>query len=57
MSPTLHVFRKEIREILRDKRVRNAATLMPLFIVFLLMSLFGVIGASRARVRSRRSTS
>ena len=30
--------------MLRDKRVRNAALFMPLFIVALMMSLFGVIG-------------
>lgn len=44
MRPILHVFSKEIREIVRDKRVRNAATFMPLFIVAMMMSLFGFIG-------------
>jgi sodium transport system permease protein len=44
MSPILQVFRKEIREIVRDKRVRNAATIMPLFVVALMMSLFGFMG-------------
>ena len=45
MSPILHVCGKEMREILRDKRVRNAATLLPLFIVALMMSLFGFLGS------------
>lgn len=44
MNPILQVFRKEIREIIRDKRVRNAATIMPLFVVALMMSLFGFMG-------------
>jgi len=44
MNPIFQVFRKEIREIVRDKRVRNAATIMPIFVVALMMSLFGFIG-------------
>lgn len=44
MSPILQVFNKELREIIRDKRVRNAATIMPLFVVALMMTLFGFIG-------------
>lgn len=45
MNPIFQVFNKELREIIRDKRVRNAATIMPLFIVALIMSLFGFIGS------------
>lgn len=45
MNPILQVFRKEVREIVRDKRVRNAATVMPLFVVALMMSLFSFIGS------------
>ncbi len=45
MNPILHIFSKELREIIRDKRVRNAATIMPLFIVALMMTLFGFIGS------------
>jgi len=54
VSPVLQVFRKEIREIVRDKRVRNAATVMPLFVVALLMSLFGVIGGVVNKDAKRR---
>ncbi len=52
MSPILQVFNKELREILRDKRVRNAATIMPLFIVALILSLFGFLG----KIASKDST-
>jgi sodium transport system permease protein len=44
MNPILQVFSKEMREIVRDKRVRTAATVMPIFLVALMMSLFGFIG-------------
>lgn len=44
MSPTVQVYRKELREIVRDKRVRNAATIMPLFVVALMISLFSFMG-------------
>ena len=52
MSPILQVYAKELREILRDKRVRNAATIMPLFIVALMMAVFGFI----ARIASKDAT-
>ncbi len=54
MNPILWVFNKEMREIVRDKRVRNAATLMPLFIVALMMSLFGFIGSIAAKDAKRK---
>ncbi|HWD40740.1 MAG TPA: ABC transporter permease [Fimbriimonas sp.] len=46
MNPIVQVFRKEIQEILRDKRVRSAAILTPVIVVFLMISLFGVIASS-----------
>jgi len=45
MNPIFQVFNKELLEIVRDKRVRNAATIMPLFIVALIMTLFGFVGS------------
>lgn len=54
MSPILQVFSKEMREVVRDKRVRNAATLMPLFIVALMMSLFGLIGSIASKDAKRK---
>ena len=54
MSPILQVFRKELREILRDKRVRNAATIMPLFIVALMMALFGFLGGIMGKDATRK---
>ena len=54
MSPTLQVFTKELREIVRDKRVRNAATIIPLFIVALMMSLFGFLGKVMSKDATRK---
>lgn len=54
MNPILHVFSKELREVVRDKRVRTAATIMPLFVVALLMSLFGIIGNVASKDNKRK---
>ena len=40
------VFKKEMRELLRDKRARSAALIGPAFSVALFLVLFGVIGSS-----------
>lgn len=44
MKDALKITRKELREIIRDKRVRNAVTIMPMFVIFMMLSLFGFIG-------------
>lgn len=54
MSPILQVFTKELREILRDKRVRNAAIVMPIFLVMLILSLFGFIGQIASKNATRK---
>lgn len=43
VNPVLHVFRKEAMEMLRDKRVRSGAFVMPLFIVMMMMMMFGYL--------------
>jgi len=43
MKWTLIIFKKELREMLRDKRVRSAMFFGPIFSIFLTMSLFAVV--------------
>ena len=54
MSPILQVYLKELREIVRDKRVRNAATVMPLFIVAMMISLFSFMGGVLGKDSKRK---
>lgn len=53
-SPMIEVFLKELREMMRDKRVRSAAFILPIFIVMLMMSMFGIIGKSVGRTERQR---
>ena len=46
MKWTLIIFKKELREMLRDKRVRSAMFFGPIFSIFLTMSLFAVVFSS-----------
>ncbi len=46
MNPIFTVFRKEVREMLRDKRVRSAMFIGPIFSVALMFGLFGMIFSS-----------
>lgn len=41
MSPTKIIYMKEIREMLRDKRVRSGALVTPAILVFAILLLFG----------------
>ena len=43
MSPMLLIFKKEAREMLRDKRVRSGAFVMPVVMMLVLMFIFGFI--------------
>ena len=43
MNAAYHVFRKETREMFRDKRVINGAFVMPIFLIALMMMLFGFL--------------
>lgn len=44
MSPTTVVFRKEMTELLRDKRIRNTAIIMPAVLVYGVLYMFGFLG-------------
>lgn len=46
---TIHIFKKEAREMLRDKRVRSGALVSPLLMMMLLLFLFGFITDSLGR--------
>lgn len=43
MNPTLVVFRKELRDMFRDRRVRTSAFIMPIVLIMALMYLFGTV--------------
>ncbi len=43
MNPSLQVYKKEIMEMLRDKRVRSGAFITPMFVVLMMVMLFGFI--------------
>ncbi len=43
MQAALWIYRKELREMLRDKRVRSGAFVMPIMMVFLILALFGFL--------------
>jgi sodium transport system permease protein len=43
MSPTWLIFTKELREMMRDKRVRSSALFGPIFLIIIILFLFGFI--------------
>jgi sodium transport system permease protein len=43
LSPILQVARKELRDMFRDKRVRSAAFIMPIVLIFGFMTLLGFV--------------
>ena len=43
MSPAGHVFRKEVREMMRDKRVLSSAFIGPVFMIVMFLVLFGFL--------------
>jgi sodium transport system permease protein len=43
LSPVRHVFRKETREMLRDKRVISSAFVGPVFLIVIFLFLFGFL--------------
>jgi sodium transport system permease protein len=45
-DPAILVYRKEMREMLRDKRVRVSAFVMPIVIIFMMVTMMGVIMSS-----------
>jgi sodium transport system permease protein len=54
VKDALKVTRKEVREMLRDKRVRNAALVAPMFITFLMLFLFGFLGETIGKSENQR---
>jgi sodium transport system permease protein len=56
MNPVLIVWKKEIRELLRDKRVRNAAIVSPFFILLLMMAMFGFIINTAGKKENQKFT-
>jgi sodium transport system permease protein len=50
----LQVYLKEIREMMRDKRVRNGALVTPIAVVILMVALFGTISASIGQKSKQR---
>lgn len=42
-SVTLHIFKKEFREMMRDKRVRSSAFFGPAFMMLLFLMMFGFV--------------
>lgn len=55
-SPAWWVFRKEMREILRDKRVRTGAVVTPIFVVIMMVAVFGIISASVGKGTKQKVT-
>lgn len=54
MTPTLIIFRKEFREMLRDKRVRSSAFFAPLIMIFMMMILFGFLGDTLSKPSNQK---
>lgn len=43
MNPVLIVMKKEIKELFRDKRIRTNSVFMPALIMFVMLSIFGML--------------
>ncbi len=54
MSPALKVGIKEWKEMMRDKRVRSGAFVMPLVLVFMFVALFGFMLSAVTDVKAQR---
>ncbi len=53
MNDTMKIARKELREMFRDKRVKFGAFVMPIFLILMMVQLFGfIIGAAKGAVKS-----
>ena len=49
MSPTFIIFKKELRDMFRDKRVRMTAVITPVIMMFIFMYLFGFLEQTVAK--------
>lgn len=54
MSPTLLIFKKETREMMRDKRVRSSALFGPIILIAVLVYLFGFLQTTLSRPEGQR---
>jgi sodium transport system permease protein len=54
MNPMLQVFRKEVREMFRDRRVRYAAFVGPIFIIVMLVVVLGTVMGSIGKRENQR---
>lgn len=54
MKPYFWVARKELREALRDKRVRGSAIIAPMFMMLFVLSLIGFIGKLVGKAENQR---
>jgi sodium transport system permease protein len=53
-SATLHIFAKETREMMRDRRVRSNAFFAPIFLIAMFLVLFGFLTTAISRPESHR---
>lgn len=53
MSITGHIFKKEVREMLRDKRVLSSAVIGPVFLIVLFLMLFGFLQKTLTKPKSQ----
>lgn len=54
MKPALIIFQKELRDMFRDRRVRNSALIMPAFISLMMMMLFGFLQTSVGKPKNQK---
>ena len=52
-NPTYHIFRKEIREMVRDKRVLTSAFVGPIFLIVVMLVLFGFLEQSLSKPKKQ----
>lgn len=53
MSAAGHIFKKEIREMMRDKRVLSSAVIGPIFLIVLFLMLFGFLQSVLTKPKSQ----
>jgi sodium transport system permease protein len=51
--PTTHIFKKEIREMMRDRRVLTSAIIGPIFLIVVMLVLFGYLDDSLSKPKKQ----
>lgn len=54
MNPTWLVFRKEAKEMFRDKRVRTSAFMMPILLIVGMLYMFGIVIGSLSKPQNQK---